>query len=98
MAYMHLNIIQLPQGSTLSRLHGVGTTSQKGELEVAFLEFFVPFRGLCAWWAFKAMLTLKETLTKLTASGCYNSLSTAWFRAAAACIGKALTSDSHQSC
>lgn len=42
MAYMHLNIIQLPRGSMLSRLHGVGTTFQKGELEVAFLAFLCP--------------------------------------------------------
>jgi len=45
MVCMHLSIIQLPQGSTLSRLHGVGTTSQKGELEVAFLDFFCPLVG-----------------------------------------------------
>lgn len=45
MVYMHLNIIQLPQGSTLSPLPGVGTTSQKGELEVAFLEFLCPSVG-----------------------------------------------------
>lgn len=45
MVYMHLNIIQLPRGSTLSRLHGVATTFQKGELEVAFLGVFVPLVG-----------------------------------------------------
>lgn len=45
MVYMRLNTIQLPQGSTLSRLHGVGTTSQKGELEVASLEFLCPLVG-----------------------------------------------------
>lgn len=45
MVYMHLNIIQLLQGSMLSQLHGVGTTSQKGELEVVFLEFLCPSVG-----------------------------------------------------
>lgn len=58
----------------------------------------MPFGGLCSWWAFKTTLTFEETLTKLTASSCCDSLSTAWFRAAGAYIGKAVMSDSHQSC
>lgn len=59
---MHLNIIQLPQGNTLSRLRGVDTTSPKGELEVALFEVFVSFSRLCSWQAFKAKLTFEEAL------------------------------------
>lgn len=45
MVFMHLNIIQLPQGSTLSRLHGVDKTSRKGELKVGFWTFLCPSVG-----------------------------------------------------
>lgn len=75
----------------------MGTTSQKGELEEAFLSF-VPFDGVCSWWAFKTILTFEETLgDKLLASSCCESLSTACSRAAAAYIEKALKGDLHQS-
>jgi len=60
MVCMHLSIIQLPQGSTLSRLHGVGTTSQKGELEVAFLDFFCPLVGCVVGGLLKQRWPLKK--------------------------------------
>lgn len=45
MVYMHLNITQPHQGSTLSQLHGVGKTSQKGESKVGFWAFLCPSVG-----------------------------------------------------
>lgn len=67
MVYMRLNIIQLPQGSTLSRLHGVGTTSLKGEWGVVLFELFVSFGGLHGWLAFylTACFRAAEALGKL---------------------------------